>query len=216
MFVRFWKTTRWFFSCSANATCRDHARNIQKCLVKHSCLLFFRCFLSAFVARKALGRSLVLLFPAAVSWWFHRVLLWQSRIRSLFSPGSAMTFEFPPGWRKSRENSFFPLPEPTAPHGRPLLWAQWPQRQVKVTRDCCYNLQESSQVDNPSFFGRDSLPFSSPGTDLGEPPTMFCWEEWRWQWQVMGMLCGGSQMWQEKEMLNQNLISFSMGPSSTL
>lgn len=84
VFVRFWKITRWFFSCSANATYRDHARDIQRCLVKHSCLIFFQCFLSACVARRALGWSPMLLFPAAVSCWFHRVLLEQSRIRSLF------------------------------------------------------------------------------------------------------------------------------------
>lgn len=88
MFVRFRKTARWFFSGLADATHRDDSRDIQiRHLVKHSCLLFSQCFLSALQAKKALGLSPVLLFPAAVSCRLHRVLLeghlWQSRIRSL-------------------------------------------------------------------------------------------------------------------------------------
>lgn len=64
------------FSLS-HATLRDHAQDIQRRhLVKHSCLLFFQCFLPALQARKALGQSPVLLFHTAVSCRLHRVLLW--------------------------------------------------------------------------------------------------------------------------------------------
>lgn len=37
----------------------------------------------------------------------------------------------------------------------------------------------------------------------GELPTLSCWEEWRRQWQILGIRWDGPQLWQQKAMWNQ-------------
>lgn len=181
IFVRFWKTTRlFFFSGSDNTThripplyARDHVPDVQRRhLVKWCWLsLFFQCFLSTLEVWKALGWSLVLLFPAAVFLKLQRVLLEgdlrQSRMGSLSHTPLIQTgpFSLLVGGKSERSqvalwrNPFHP--------GEPVLGRVTLLKSQARARRWATSCRIAQGMDNPCFSGEDSKCFSSPGVDLG-------------------------------------------------